>query len=157
MAGNATKWIPPVEFYFRVDFQRGTEHFQVSFMEVTGLNMKLNTKEMVNDDTTRIKVPDGLSHGNVTLKRPLTPLSEAFTGWVNNCFSYMESKERAINTYDMVVKLLDKDGKPLAGWLCSHAYPVQWDLDGLDAMKGELSKETIIMACNRLKRITNIQ
>lgn len=149
--------MPPVQFYFRVDFQRGTEHFQVSFMEVSGLNMKLETKEKTADETTRIKVPHGLSHGNITLRRPLNPQPEAFTKWINECFRYMERKERNIKTYDMVVKLLDMNGKPLAGWLCSHAYPVQWNLNELNAMKNGMSTETIVMAYNRLKRITNIR
>lgn len=154
---TASDWLIPVNFYFRVDFQRDTEHFQASFMEVSGLNMQLRTESKPNDELTRIKVPNGLSYGNVTLKYPLRPLSDAFTAWVNDCFSFRESKNRQIKVFDMVIKLLDQEGKPLAGWLCSHAYPVQWNLDGLDAMKSELSRESIVMTFNRLKRITNIR
>lgn len=77
MAGNATSdWTLPVQFYFRVDFQRGKEHFQASFLEVNGLNMQLQTKKKSNDEMTRIQVPNGLSHGNVTLRRPLMLLSD---------------------------------------------------------------------------------
>ena len=113
-------------------------------MEVSGLNMQLQTENKPNDEMTQIQVPNGLSHGNVTLRHPLMPLSDKFTEWINGCFTYID-------------KLLNKDGKPLAGWLCSHAYPIQWNLDSLDSMKSELSKESIVMACNRLKRITNIR
>ncbi|WP_455995986.1 phage tail protein [Phocaeicola barnesiae] len=158
MAGNATSdWTIPVQFYFRVDFQRGKEHFQASFMEVSGLNMQLQTENKPNDEMTQIQVPNGLSHGNVTLRHPLMPLSDKFTEWINGCFTYIEKSPREIKAFDMVIKLLNKDGKPLAGWLCSHAYPIQWNLDSLDSMKSELSKESIVMACNRLKRITNIR
>lgn len=158
MADNTTSdWTLPVQFYFRVDFQKGKEHFQVSFMEVNGLNMQLQTADKSNDEMTRIQVPKGLSYKNVTLKRPLMPLSDKFTEWINGCFTYIEKKPREIKAFDMVIKLLNKDGKPLAGWLCSHAYPVQWNLDNLDSMKSELSKESIVMAFNRLKRITNIR
>lgn len=158
MAGNTTSdWIPPVQFYFRVDFQRGKEHFQVSFMEVSGLGMQFQINSKPNDEMTRIQVPNGLSHGNITLKRPLMPLSDKFSEWINGCFTYIEKEPREIKAFDMVIKLLNKDGKPLAGWLCSHAYPIEWNLDSLDSMKSEFSKESIVMACNRLKRIPNIR
>lgn len=152
-----TDWTPPVQFYFRIDFQRGKEHFQASFMEVSGLNIQMRTINKRNDEMTRIQIPNGLSYGNVTLKHPLMPLSDKFTEWINGCFTFIEKNPREIKAFDMVIKLLNENGKPLAGWLCSHAYPIQWNLDNLDSMKSELSKESIVMACNRLKRITNIR
>lgn len=152
-----TVWIPPVEFYFRVDFQWRSEHFQASFMEVQGLNMQLKTDEVQSDSTMRVKVPKGLTHGNITLKRSLEPLSEPFSQWMNECFGYLENKDRQLKAYDMIIKLLNKDGKPLAGWLGRHAYPIQWDMSGMNAMEGKLVTESIIMACNSLKRITNIR
>ena len=146
MAGNATSdWTLPVQFYFRVDFQRGKEHFQASFLEVNGLNMQLQTKNKLNDEMIRIQVPNGLSHGNVTLKRPLMPLSDKFTEWINGCFTYIEKSPREIKAF----KLLNKDGKPLAGWLCSHAYPIQWNLDSLDSMKSEFTGDKTI--CERMR------
>lgn len=153
---KATDWLPPVSFYFRVDFQRGKEHFKASFMEVSGLSMELNVKEYPDGIITRTKIPVALTHGNITFKRPVSPLSEPFTKWMNNCFGFMESRLRRIETYDMVIKLLDKDGKPLAGWLARHAYPVKWSLDNLDAEKSEISHESVTMTCACLKRISNI-
>ncbi len=158
-AKPAAAWTPPLNFYFRVDFQRNNpkEHFQASFMEISGLNLKIETDEKSGNDGAYIRMPKKVSSGNITLKHPLAPLSESFTEWINQCFNYLESKNRNIKTYDMVIKLLGKNGKPLAGWVCRYAYPIQWDLDKLDATESGLSKETIVMACNRLKRITNIR
>ena len=96
-----------------------------------------------------------LSHGDITLKRPVMPLSEPFTVWMNDCFNSMKTMEKKIRTFDMVIKLLNSQGKPLAGWLGRHAYPVKWSLINLDAAKSELSNETITMICASLKRITN--
>ena len=105
MAGNATSdRTLPVQFYFRVDFQRGKEHFQASFLEVNGLNMQLQTKKKSNDEMTRIQVPNGLSHGNVTLRRPLMLLSDKFIEWINGCFTYIEKSPREIKAFDMVMK-----------------------------------------------------
>lgn len=72
------------------------------------------------------------------------PLSDKFTEWINGCFTYIEKSPREIKAFDMVIKLLNKDSKPLADWLCSHAYPIQWNLDSWDSMKSELSKESIV-------------
>ena len=55
--------------------------------------------------------------------------------------------------YDMIVKLLGKDGNPLVGWKCSHAYPTQWNLDALNAEKSGLATESVIISCNRMDRI----
>lgn len=158
MANEKTQeWTIPVSFYFRVDFQQGSEHIKASFTEVSGLEMQLNVEERTDDSSTRTKIPQTLSYANITLKRPLTPLSEAFTKWMNDCFGYMESKDRKIKTYDMVIKLLDGKGKPLAGWLGRHAYPIKWSLNTLDASKSEISNETVTLTCTNLKRITNIR
>ena len=96
-----------------------------------------------------------LSHGNITFKRPVMPLSEPFTVWMNDCFNSMKTMEKKIRTFDMVIKLLNSQGSPLAGWLGRYAYPVKWSLINLDAAKSELSHETITMICASLKRITN--
>lgn len=154
---KASDWIPPVSFYFRVDFQRGKEHIKASFMEVSGLEMRMDVTDWWGDSYTHIKLPKSLSHGDITFKRPVMPLSEPFTVWMNDCFNSMKTMEKKIRTFDMVIKLLNSQGKPLAGWLGRHAYPVKWSLINLDAAKSELSNETITMTCASLKRITNIR
>lgn len=154
MAGN-NHWIPPVEFYFRVDFQKeGKQMFQASFLEISGLSQTIELKEMTQsgNDGVRIKLPEAVKCGNITLKRPLGPLSGSLVAWVNKCFSYTINGQ--IEPYDMIIKLLDKDGNPVAGWLCTHTFPIKWNLGGLDASKSGLALETLEMTCNRLKRIT---
>ena len=64
-----------------------------------------------------------------------------------------EVKSCKMIPYDMIVKLLGKDGKPLMGWKCSHAYPTQWSLDALNAEKSGLATESVIISCNRMDRI----
>lgn len=116
--------------------------------------MSINTQERKDDEYSRVKIPKDITHGNITLKCPLYPLSNSFGKWINECFSYAD--KGTIKAYDMVIKLLGANGKPVAGWLCSHAYPINWSLGSLDASKSELAIESIVMTCNRLKRITNI-
>ena len=148
----ASEWTLPVSFYFLVEFQSKFDRFQASFTEVSGLNMQLNTEEKPSDAGMWIKMPGGTKYGNITLKRPV-PLSsdDTFTQWVDKCLQ--ADKGKKMIPYDMIVKLLSKDGKPLMGWKCSHTYPTQWSLDALNAEKSGLATESIIMSCNRMDRI----
>lgn len=151
MAGNAASdWLPPVSFYFRVDFQSKFDRFQASFTEVSGLEMRLEGESKPTDAGIWIKMPGGVKYGKITLKRPMR--DDNFRKWVYQCLE--ADKDKKMIPYDMVVKLLDKEGQPLAGWLCSHTYPVQWTLSGFSAEKSDLATETVIMGCNRIEFVT---
>ena len=153
MADNAAAdWTLPVNFYFLVEFQSKFNRFQASFTEVSGLNMQLSTEEKPSDSGMWIKMPGGVKYGTITLKRPV-PLEsdDTFTEWVDECLQ--ADKGKRMIPYDMIVKLLGKDGNPLVGWKCSHAYPTQWNLDALNAEKSGLATESVIISCNRMDRI----
>lgn len=149
---NQQRWSLPTSFYFRVDFQQGSNHFKASFMEISGLGMQINTEN--KGSFVSYKMPMGISHSDITLKRPMTPYSEKFTTWINNWQNWIEGKDRRIDVYDLVIKLLDSNGKPLAGWLCRHAYPIDWKLDTLDSVGSKLSCETIILTYSSMKRLS---
>lgn len=153
MPDNAvTNWTPPVSFYFLVDFQSKLDHFQTSFTEVSGLDIRLETHEKPNDTGIWIKMPAKVTYGNITLKRPATPLNnDTFLKWVNKCLK--TDKDKRIIPYDVIIKLLDEKGNPLIGWKCAYAYPIQWTPGGLDAEKSGLATETVVLTCNRIDRI----
>ena len=65
----------------------------------------------------------------------------------------MEGRDGHLEVYDLVIKLLDLKGKPLAGWLCRHAYPIKWQLEALDSVGSALSCETITLAYGSMKRL----
>lgn len=145
--------MPPVKFYFRVDFQRENIHFQGSFMEISGLGFQMTIKEKEEANFSRTRIISNITTGNVTLKRPLYPLTDKFSQWVNACFSLPDNKKGNIETYNLVIKLMDAQGKPLEGWLCSYAYPVKWTFGDLNAETSGLAFETIEMVYNRLERL----
>lgn len=143
----------PVSFYFLVDFQKEKEHFEVSFMEVSGLEMHLGTNKKRNDSNVNVNMPVGVNYGKITLKRAVPASNDdAFTQWVYGCLK--ADKNKIITPYDMIIKILDEERKPIVGWNCSYAYPLKWSLDGLNAGKSDLVMETVIMGCNRIDRIT---
>lgn len=154
MADNAASdWMLPVSFHFLVDFQNKLEHFQTSFKEVSGLNIKFEAEKRPNDTGIWIKMPHKLMYGNITVKRHVGIKSDdKFTKWVNTNLN--RDADQYIRIYNMVIKLLDSNHKPLAGWNCSGVFPIQWDLSTLDAEKSELALETVVLTCNRIGRIT---
>lgn len=151
MADNAASdWSLPVSFYFRVDFQSKFDRFQASFTEVSGLDMRLVGNAEPEFTGIWMKMPEGREYGKVTLKRPV--MDDTFRKWVRKCLEADQNKKLMV--YDMVIKLLDKEGQPLASWLCSHVYPVQWTLGGFVAEKSDLATETIVIGCNRINFIS---
>lgn len=147
MTGNKTsEWLPPVSFYFQVDFQSKFDRFQASFTEVSGLEMRFAGKSQPAFAGLRMTMPEGREYGKVTLKRPIK--DDAFRKWLRQCLE--ADQDKRLIPYDMVVKLLDQEGQPLASWLCSHAYPIRWTVDGFVAEKSGLATETVIMSCNRI-------
>nr|DAP24203.1 MAG TPA: tail tube protein [Caudoviricetes sp.] len=144
----------PVSFHFLVDFQKLGEHFQVSFSEISGLDIQLKREGKLNAGGNRVVLPGEQSLGNITLKRSIAPMGtkDAFTTWVNKTFT--PDKGKFIIAYDAIIKLLDAEGKPIAGWKCSYTYPTYWSLSTMDAEKSELAIETVTLTCNRIERIT---
>lgn len=147
MTGNAASdWALPVTFYFRVEFQSKFDRFQTSFTEVSGLDMQLTGNDKLTDTGIFVTMPGGVKYGKITLKRPIQ--DDPFRKWIYECLK--ADKGKRMIPYDMIIKLLDKDGNPLAAWNCSHAYPTQWTLSGLASDKSALAMETVVMGCNRI-------
>lgn len=157
--GTTSGWDTPVEFYFLVDFQNmNGQTFRASFSEVSGIGWDLSTVQQDTGTNGKMPVPAGFSHPRLVLKRPLAPLDEEFASWVSNCMKMMflsgaDSGVRNRKVCDVVVKLLDKGGQPLAAWSCNHAFPLKYTLGGLNAEHSGLAFETVELEYNRLERL----
>lgn len=158
MAGNTT-WNPPVEFYFLVDFQSMSgQRFQASFSEVDGIGWSFSTVSRTTDSNGKILIPTEISHPNLILKRPLDTSGDNFYNWIQDGVKKMflipiTKQAYYQKTCDVVIKLLNKDGQPLAAWSCDHAYPIKYSVSGLDAGRSGLVIETVELVYNRLERI----
>jgi len=152
MTQGQKNWIPPVEFYFQVEFHFGTRHISASFMEVGGLEQEIITQEInqKGNDGLNIKLPKEIKCGNIILKRPLNPLSEEITAWVKRCFSFQT--DGRIVPCSLIISLMDSQQQFVACWACSHAYPIKWSLGTLDAQKSGLAIETLTITYNLLER-----
>ncbi len=153
MPQNKESWVPPVEFYFQVQFHFGTRHFGASFMEVGGIEQEITVQESghAGGNGANVKLLKEIRNGNITLKRSLEPVSEEITAWVKRCFSYTMTDGR-ITPCTLVVFLMDAERHALACWAFSHAYPVKWSLGSLNAKESGLAIETLTLTYNLMER-----
>ena len=160
MAGNSPTihWDPPVEFYFLIDFQTMSgQRFQSPFSEVNGIGWSISTEEKPTDTNGRLQMPTGMSYPHLVLKRALGVSDDEFYNWTQNCLKliFLSGNASAVKkrACDIVIKLLNKDGNPLAAWACDHAYPIKYTVSGLNAERSGLVTETIELVYNRLERV----
>lgn len=148
--GNA--WIPPVSFYFRVVIQGSPKIPDTDFLEVSGLKMELQLEELKEggqNDFVHL-VPKTVKHGNLILKRALEPLSNGLETWIKDTLEGGFAKK--IKPRNIVVYLMDAQGKALRCWWCSNAYPVKWEVNTFNAKTNELAIETLELCYNLLER-----
>lgn len=144
--------IPPVSFYFSVNFL-GTLHINdMSFLEVSGLTVELETQEIDMGGGNKRMLPIRQKHGNLICKRPLRLLySSELSKWVNR--TMRGGVDESIVTCDIAIQLLSTIGDPKCAWYIKGAYPVKWDTAGFDSKKNEIALETIEFAYDTINRI----
>lgn len=144
-------WAPPVVFYFRVEFL-GQPSITASFLEVEGLKLEMEVEEVREggENGAIYYLPKSFKHDRLILKRALEPLSDSFEKWINDTMDCQLAKK--IHPVDVTVSLLDANNKPVAKWVCMHAYPVKWDVGVLNAMENKLVIETLELCYSHLRR-----
>jgi phage tail-like protein len=150
--GNGSGY-PPVAFYFKVSFPGSSEIEDTSFKEVSGINTELDVESVEEGGENRFshQLPKRAKHNNLVLKRGLTTSSSNLYKWVKE---NIEGDFSALFTTKMVqIDMLNEEGQALYSWTCDNAYPIKWEIDGLDANKNEVVIETIELAYNTLNRI----
>lgn len=149
---TGNEWVPPVSFYFRVVIQGSPKIPDTDFLEVSGLKMELQVEEMKEggqNDFTH-PVPKTVKHGNLILKRALEPLSNSLETWIKDTMEGGFAKK--IKPRNIVVYLMDAQGKALRCWWCSNAYPVKWEVNTFNAKANELAIETLELCYGLLER-----
>ena len=146
-------WNLPVAFYFKVEFQGDLKIGELAFKEVSGLTAEVETETFreggVNSERKLLK---GVKHPNLILKRALQKtnvLAETILQkWRRSVFNH--DFELPVTLLDIIVKLLDADGKPLRTWTCKGAYPVKIETDGFDSEKNQVAIETLEFSYQQL-------
>jgi len=151
MASDSKTWKPPVLFRFSVEFQWGKDKASASFAEVDGLGQSLELSPQTGRDNGGQMLVKGVNVDELVLKRAIEPLSDEITGWIKECFGFLDGGW--IRICDISVSLLDEDGtRELARWKCLRAVPVKWKLAPLNASESKVAIETLSLKYKELIR-----
>lgn len=144
----ADHWNLPVAFYFQVTIQ-GSD---LAFKEVSGLTNEMELEEVAEGGLNEYvhKLPKQIKHGNLILKRAIGRAKDEDVAWIREIIE--GDKFEAIQTKDIIVKLLNAEGNVLTSWTCRNAFPVKWEVDSLDSEKNSVLIETLEFSYTRLIR-----
>lgn len=130
-------------FRFRVEFQLGIKKpFAIHFSEVSGLSVQIETesvKEGGQNDYIQ-KLPSYPQYSNLTLKKAIDGDLELYR-WIATSITTYDFSPATI-TISMLAETLD----PVLSWMVMGAYPVKWELSGLQADQNNLAFETLELA-----------
>lgn len=142
----------PKSFYFKIEFRGPLIIKDMAFMEVSGLAMEPDTKEIDMGGGNQRIAPARQKHGNLVCKRPLHGLfMSELSLWIN--MSMRGGADTEIIPCDLMVVLLDPNGNPECAWFFKSAYPVKWDIAGFDSKKNDVALESIEFAYDTFIRV----
>jgi phage tail-like protein len=139
---------PPPAFAFSVAIVPGSPPMQqtavdAAFQEVSGIDPKVETEDHpeggVNDYVHQL--PGVTKHSNLVLKRGYVTGSSALAAWAAQTVG--STLGTAIQTQVININLLGPDQNPLVTWTFQNAWPVKWEVGGLDANKNDFLTETL--------------
>jgi len=145
-------------FYFRVDFIGSSGSLDNgspsdnSFLEVSGLSAEMETEPVVEGGENRFvhQLPKGVKFPKLSLKRGIAAKDSPLVIW---CKKVLEGGfAELIETRQLSVRLLDRNGDPLRVWEIENAYPVKWEVEGFKSTKNELAIEKIELNYNFANR-----
>lgn len=143
---------PAVSFYFNVHFVGPEVIPDMAFLEVSGLKLEMQVKEVHLGGGYVRKMPVRQKHGNLICKCPIRPVStSSLEKWIET--SMQGGVDEDIVAWDIIVSLLNSEGDPFSAWYLSSAYPVKWDVGTFDSKKNEIAVETLEFAYDTLKRV----
>ena len=145
---EGTTW-PMPKFRFEVDF--GTELKGIAFQEVSGMDVEnqiIEYRKTNNPVFSTVKMPGIAKYGNVTMKRGVFVNDNSFWNW------HKEISMNTIKRRNIVIKLLDEDGKVTMQWRLDNAWPTKITSTDLKSDGNEVVVDTIEIAHEGLT-ITN--
>lgn len=134
---------PPVRFYFSLGFSDDSAAAEASFQEVSGLVAESGADATGEGGQNRYQcpVPATSNYGNLVLKRGLLPKSVALAAWVRT--TLCSNLSEPIQPKQVLLKLRNGQGQPLAFWSFENTWPVKWSVSDFNAQEGIIAIETL--------------
>ncbi len=133
-------WLMP-KFRFSVDLGDGMN--DVSFQEVSGLSVDTQVIEYRNRSGpifSIVKMPGVAKTGNVTMKRGVVGMDNAFFDW------YAQIKMNTIKRRTVTIKLIDESGVVTMQWFLRNAWPTKITGTALKSDGDEVAVESVEFA-----------
>lgn len=131
--------MPLLGFHFNVTFGDGKVFDDVSFSEVSVIDLELLTKEscsLVNSE--QILSPSGFKYTDLELKRGKAGRHSMLFKWL----SIQVTNQKKI-PITIIVNVLNHEHKPSLTWTFTDAYPIKYQTAGLNSKSNEVIIETI--------------
>lgn len=144
---------PPTGFHFRVRIESLKEEFpgveDLGFQEVGGLSVEIGVEEYAEGGENRFKhrMPNPISYPNLTLKRGMLIDSQAANWWKNSIEGFQFKPQ------EIMVTLMSPENQPLQAWSFLNAWPIKWNIEGLNAQENTIMIENIEFAYQYFRRI----
>lgn len=149
-----SQFYPPVSFYFTVSFTGISTAIDAGFMEVSGLDVTIETEDYKESGENRFvhRLPTSVSFAKLELKRGFVAKDSDFGTWVKGTVETDFST--AIQPKDITVSLLNENGQPLMSWTFYNAWPVKWEMSKFSSNNNEIALETVQFSYNYFQRIS---
>jgi phage tail-like protein len=142
------EYYPPPSFYFSVSILGVVSTVDAQFKEVSGISAHMETEDiaMGGENRFKYKAPSRASYENLVLKRGLVTSGSTLGLWFMS--TLQGGLVTSVTTQDILVSLLGPEGTPLMSWAFIGAWPVKWDISGLDSMENKIALETLELSYN---------
>ncbi len=152
-------YYPPPGFHFRVTvlgvgaLMAELTGVDASFQEVSGIESKWETEDVAEGGENRFvhRLPRPASYSNLVLKRGLVYRDSFFAEWVGQTIG--SGLSLPIVTQNLLVTLLNENANPIVAWVFVNAWPVRWEVAGLDSMRNEVATESLEFSYNYFERL----
>lgn len=143
-----------INFLFRVEFELGTDAFDIRFQSVSGLDATLETETVKEGGENRFEhvLPVRRKYGPLMLKRGLlTPDESNLTMWLKRAFdNEIVHPIKTLNITLLNEGESNRSHEPLMYWTINNVWPRSWKIGELNAERGEVLIETLELNYNRL-------
>jgi len=150
-------YYPPPAFSFGVAVVPGTPPQQQTavdggFQDISGIDPKVDIEEVVEGGVNSYthQLPGVTKHSNLVLKRGYVTQSSALAEWASQTVG--STLGEPIQTQVINVNLLGPDSQPVVTWTFQNAWPVKWEVGGLDSTKNDVLTETLEIAYTTVVR-----
>jgi phage tail-like protein len=151
-----TEYYPPLGCFFKLGINGlSTTSQDYAFQEAVGLSAEIAFEEIAEggENSFKYKLPTSKKYSNLVLKRGLVTKTSGLANW---CAQTVDSDfTTKINTYDLMLMLMNAQGQVLFSWNFFSAWPVKWSVSDLKSAQSEVVIETLEFAYNSFKVRSN--